>query len=109
MLSKEWLAAFAPIGAIQGAGQWGAFGACVFFLKPPLVWTITAGHVVDSIGAQSVSILCTKDGGGVTVIETGKILASSGISWIRDPLNDLAAAPTPLPPEIGRGIKAVSS
>jgi hypothetical protein len=108
MLSKEWLTAFAPIGAIQGPGQWRAFGACVFFIKHPLVWTITAGHVVDDIGANAISILCTKVDGGVTILEIGKIHASAGISWVRDPVNDLAAAPTPLLPGSPLAIKAVS-
>ncbi len=105
MLSTEWLAAFAPVGAVQAPDRWAAFGACVFFSKPPFVWTITAGHIVDKIGAQAVSVLVTQVGGGVSVIEIGKVLLESGESWVRDLPNDLAAAPTPLASQLG--IKAI--
>jgi hypothetical protein len=102
MLSPEWLSAFAPVGSQRGQGAWAAHGAGVFFLRPPLLWLITANHVVDNIGPELVSVLVTQSGGGkVIVIPIGSIAAQHGVAWIRDPNNDLAAIPMPTAPEFG--------
>ncbi|HYT89729.1 MAG TPA: serine protease [Gemmataceae bacterium] len=96
MLSTEWLSAFAPVGALRQDNQWAAFGACVFFHKPPLLWVVTARHVVEKVGRQALTVLVTRSSGeGVIVVEVGKILASHGLSWVEDEVNDLAAAPMP--------------
>jgi hypothetical protein len=107
MLSTEWLNAFAPVGSLQGNNLWAAFGAGVFFLKPPLLWLVTANHVVAKVGPQEVSVLVTQSSAeGLMVVEVGKILANSGFSWVRDLANDLAA--TPMPSSPGSGIKAIT-
>jgi hypothetical protein len=107
MLSTEWLSAFAPVGALQGENLWAAFGACVFFHKPPILWMVTANHVVEKVGQQAVTVLVTRSSGeGVIVVEVGKILTGNGLSWVQDGVNDLAAAPVPVSPEFG--IKAVT-
>jgi hypothetical protein len=107
MLSTAWLSAFAPVGGLQKHDQWVAAGAGLFFHKPPLLWFVTANHVVDAVGASAISTLVTRAaGGGVIVVEMGKILASNGFAWVRDTANDLAAAPMPNSSEWA--IKAVS-
>jgi len=107
MLSPEWLSAFAPVGTLRGTGAWVAHGAGVFFHKPPLVWLVTANHVVDHIGPEFVSVLVTQsDGGNVIVVPVGQTVVQQGLAWIRDPTNDLAAVPMPIAPEFG--IKAIA-
>jgi hypothetical protein len=108
MLSTEWLSAFAPVGAHQGDHQWWAAGAGVFFLKPPIVWLITANHVVEEVGTERVSVLVTPTiGSELRVVPVGKILNDRGGSWVRDRSTDLAAAPMPLSVEFD--LKAITS
>src|SRR5947209_13564217 len=107
MLSTEWLSAFAPVGGLRDGNRWAAFGACVFFHKPPLLWMITARHVVEKVGHEALTVLVTRSSGeGVIVVEVGKILTEHKLSWIEDTGSDLAAAPMPASPEFG--IKAVT-
>jgi hypothetical protein len=100
MLSAEWLETVAPVGRFLPPGGWAAHGAGVFLHKPPLVWLVTANHVVNSIGEAAVSALVSRAAGGVTVVEVGTILAAHNFSWIRDEANDLAAAPMPVSDEV---------
>ena len=107
MLSPEWLNAFAPSAARAARTLWAAHGAGVFFHKPPLLWLITANHVVEHVGPERVSVLVTQSGGGrVVVVPVGQTLAQNGLAWLRDPITDLAAAPMPIAPEFG--IKALT-
>jgi hypothetical protein len=79
----------------------------VFFLKPPLLWLVTANHVVEAIGQDALSALVTQSSGdAVTVVEVGKILAGHNLAWVRDDGSDLAAAPMAVSPDLQ--IKAVS-
>src|SRR5262249_21132417 len=106
--STEWLSAFAPVGSLQEDNLWVAAGAGVFFNKPPLLWLVTANHVVEAVGPQKVSVLVTRsDNNGVVIVELGNCLAARRISWARDPHNVLAATPMPVSPEFG--LKAVSA
>jgi hypothetical protein len=105
MLPNEWLAAFAPIGTTQTTNRWTAVGACVFIHKHPLVWTVTAAHVIDKIGPSAVSILVTPTPGQVNIVEIGRVISGIGVSWVRDHANDIAAAPTPSPDKLG--LKAI--
>src|SRR5262249_16325928 len=87
---------------------WAASGAGVFFHKTPLVWLVTANHVVNTVGPQEASVLVPQSSAdGMIVVEVGKILADSGLSWIQDPVRDLAAIPMPVSPEFG--IKAITA
>src|SRR5262245_51450863 len=100
MLSTDWLSAFAPVGVIQSDNQWAAFGACVFFHKPPILWMVTANHVVEKVGQQALTVLLTRSSGeGVVIVEIGKIITKNGLSWAQDGINDLAAAPMPVSPD----------
>jgi hypothetical protein len=102
MLSTEWLSAFAPVGSLRDNNQWAAFGACVFFHKPPRVWMVTARHVVEKVGRQALTVLVTRSAGdGVIVVKVGQILADHGFAWVEDEVNDLAAAPMPASPDFG--------
>ena len=108
MLSTEWLKAFAPVGILKPDNQWAAFGACVFFRKPPVLWMVTANHVVEKVGPHGLTVLVTpSSGGGPIVVEVGKILAQNDFSWVQDRENDLAAAPMPTSRDFD--ITAVSS
>ncbi len=99
MLSVEWLTTVAPVGRLQQDTLWAAFGAGVFFNKPPLLWLVTANHVVNKVGREQASVLITQASSeGMAVVEVGKILANSGLSWVEDPASDLAAIPMPLSP-----------
>jgi hypothetical protein len=107
MLSTEWLSAFAPVGGLRDDDQWAAFGACVFFHKPPLLWMVTARHVVEKVGQRALTVLVTRSSGqGVIVVQVGEILRNHGFSWVEDDANDLAAAPMPSSPDLG--LKAVT-
>ncbi len=108
MLSIEWLSAFAPVGGLRENNQWAAFGAGIFFHKPPLLWLVTARHVVEKVGRQALTVLVTRSSGeGVIVVQVGEILTKHGFSWVEDEANDLAAAPMPASPDLG--IKAVTA
>lgn len=107
MLSTEWLSAFAPVGILRHGNLWAAFGACVFFYKQPLVWMVTARHVVMKVGPAALTALVTRSSGeGVIVVKVGEVLTANGISWVEDGVNDLAAAPMPVSPDFG--IKAMA-
>jgi hypothetical protein len=107
MLSTEWLSAFAPVGSLRDDNQWAAFGACVFFHKPSLLWMVTARHVLEKVGRQALTVLITRSSGqGLIVVQVGEILTNHGFSWVEDEVNDLAAAPMPASPDFG--IKAVT-
>src|SRR5207249_3945594 len=96
MLSTEWLSAVAPVGGLRDDNRWACFGACVFFHKPPLLWMVTARHVLEKVGHQALTVLVTgSSGNGVIVIEVGKILTTHGFAWVEDATSDLAAAPMP--------------
>jgi Trypsin-like peptidase domain len=100
MLSTEWLSAFAPVGSLQADNHWAAYGACVFFHRPPILWLVTARHVLEKVGRQSLTALLTRPSGeGVIVVEAGKILTAHGLCWVEDEVNDLAAAPIPDSPD----------
>jgi S1-C subfamily serine protease len=107
MLSPEWLSAFARVGSLRGRDSWAAHGAGVFFHKPPVLWLVTANHVVENVGPELVSVLVTQSGGGkVVVVPVGQLVSQHQLGWIRDPINDLAAAPMPTAAEFG--IKALT-
>jgi hypothetical protein len=107
MLTTEWLSAFAPVGGLGNDSLWAAFGAGVFFHKPPIVWIVTARHVIERVGRQLLTVLVTRSSGdGVIVVKVGEILASHGLAWVEDDLNDIAAAPMATSPDFG--FKAVT-
>jgi hypothetical protein len=107
MLSTEWLSAIAPVGSLRDDNQWIAAGACVFFHKPPLLWIVTARHVLKMVSQPAFTVLVTRSSGeGVVIVKVGEILANLGFSWVEDEVNDLAAAPMPTSPEFS--FKAVT-
>lgn len=84
----------------------GSFRGLRFFYKPPLLWMVTARHVVEKVGRLSLTVLVTRSAGeGVIVVQVGEILKNHDFSWVEDEVNDLAAAPMPTSPDFG--IKAV--
>lgn len=108
MLSTDWLSAFAPVGGRRDDNLWVAFGAGVFFHKPPLLWLVSALHVVEKVGVKALTALVTRSSGeGIIVVEVGKILSTHGFSWLVDKASDLAAAPMPASPDFR--IKAVNA
>jgi Trypsin-like peptidase domain len=107
MLTAEWLRAFAPVGIFAGESNFSAYGACVFFHKPPCLWIVTANHVLHMIGElQRFSVLVAQEASGKpTVIELGKIQRSHSLGWIINEQDDLAVAIMPISPDLS--IKAV--
>ena len=78
-----------------------------FFHKPPILWMVTAKHVVEKIGLHALTVLVTPSSGeGFIIVEVGKILGQHGLSWMLDADNDLAAAPMPASSDFG--IKALT-
>ena len=102
MLSSEWLSAFAPVGGLRDDNQWAAFGACVFFRMPTVLWMVTARHVVQAVGRRALTILARRSSGeGALLVNVGEILANHVLSWVEDEASDLAAAPMPTSTEFG--------
>jgi hypothetical protein len=100
MLSTNWLRASAPVGVLQPDNRWAAFGTCVFFHTPPILWMVTANHVVKKVGRDAFTVLVTRSPGkGFIVVEVGKIMSEHSFAWVEDSVNDLAATPMPEFPE----------
>ena len=97
MLSADWLSAFLPIGVLQSSENWVPLGAGTLFRDGPLVWFVTAQHVVRSAGEHPITVLVPNaNSDGVVIVELSSLLQSHGIGWLEDPGNDLAASPFPL-------------
>src|SRR5262249_387036 len=100
MLSTEWFSLFAPLGSRREGNEWEVFGAGVFLHKPPLLWLVTANHIVEMVEPVKIVVLVNRSSrGGLAVLEVGKALAARGLSWLRDTENDIATAPVPVSPE----------
>jgi S1-C subfamily serine protease len=108
MLTKDWLRAFVAIGSAQH-DRWTAAGAGVLLLdEEGRLWIATAAHVVDQVGTDSVTVLLSKqDDKGVILVGLGQLQKQHGLRWIRDEVNDLAAALMPYSPEAA--MKAISA
>jgi hypothetical protein len=102
MLSTAWLHAIAPVGVLGADNCWSALGTCVLLRMPKMLWMVTANHVLEKVGKQSLTVLVTHSSGdGVVVVEVGKILADHKLPCVQDAVTDLAAAPMPSLPEWG--------
>jgi hypothetical protein len=101
MLNAEWLSAFVPIGALRGRSNWLPFGAGVLFNHGNGIWVVTAGHVLEQIGWESVAIMFSRSTGpGVVVMQLGDVHREAGLSWVRDAKQDLACALVPTSTDI---------
>lgn len=105
MLSRDWLSAFVPIGLLRSPTEWVPIGAGVLLHDRPVVWLITAAHVVRSSKDGELAPLVTRAQGGPTVVQLTDIQSKRGYQWHFDEKRDIAA--TLMPVSADWQIKAV--
>lgn len=107
MLTTEWLSAFAPVGIAAPDGQFAATGAGVFFHRENELWIVTANHVLSHMpNLREFAVLIPPSSGEkLILVGLGVIQTNTGISWVRDEANDLAASLMPYSGDFG--IKAI--
>lgn len=81
MLTREWLSAFVPIGVLRPPNDWAPIGAGVLFHDPPVIWLITAAHVVKGAKGHKIAPLVTHSNGGLAVIQLDDIQSKYGYEW----------------------------
>jgi hypothetical protein len=99
MLSTEWLSAFVPVGVLQNGKNWIAAGAGILFTHHSVLWVVTAGHLVDAVGEDNLSLLFTQEEGKPAVVELSQPQKASGLGWLRNQDADLAIGMVPVLPE----------
>lgn len=99
MLNSKWLKIFAPIGVLNNQEQWCAIGAGAFFLQEPIVWFVTANHVIQEAADRHCLILVGHKTKQITLIDLTAIHAEHSIDWINNEASDLAASPVPTSPD----------
>lgn len=105
MLSLEWLRAFVPVGILRGAREFVAAGAGVLIHHPPLVWLVTANHVVSKPEGRIAVLVPGKDD-RIGLLDVSDLHSRQGLKWLVDSDADIAATPFPLSGEMR--VKAVS-
>jgi hypothetical protein len=95
MLNLEWLQAFLPLGLVADNGAWTPSGAGVLLHRPPLVWLVTAAHVVPDEGKRFAALVPTT-ADGRELVDLHSILKQFKLHWIFDRESDLAATLMPL-------------
>lgn len=107
VLTRDWLKAFLPIGSVGDDRTWRPMGAGVLFSEPPVVWIVTAAHVVRGCEqGERVAVLVGRADGGVSVVDLTRSYAASGIDWCFDSQRDIAAGLLPRSPN--HDIKALN-
>lgn len=96
MLTRQWLSAFVPIGVLRSANEWVPIGAGVLFHEPPVIWLITANHVVKNAEGHEIAPLVSAKGGGVTPVRIPEIQEKYGFGWHADESQDVAVTLMPV-------------
>lgn len=96
MLNSEWLKIFAPIGVLNEKKQWNAVGAGVFFLQEPIVWFVTAYHVIRDLTDHHCLILVGHKTKKIIPIDLTAIHTEHDIDWVCNTTFDIAASPVPI-------------
>ena len=99
MLTREWLNAFVPIGVMRSQNDWLPLGAGALFHDPPVVWLITANHIVERAKGEGMTLLVTRAKGGPTPVKIREIQQKHGYGWHSDEMHDIAATLMPLSPD----------
>ena len=99
MLTREWLSAFVPIGVLRSANEWIPVGAGVLFHQPPVIWLITANHVVENAKGHEIAPLVSAKGGGVTPVRIQEAQREYCYSWHADETQDIAVTLMPVSAE----------
>lgn len=99
MLTSEWLSAFVPLGIMQSSDEWIPLGAGVLFHDPPIVWLVTANHVVNSAKGVGMAPLVTKSNGGIAVVGIQDYQHNYGYRWHSDVTRDIAITLMPVSAE----------
>ena len=99
MLTRDWLSAFVPIGVLRSTNEWSPIGAAVLFHEPPVVWLVTANHVVRNAIGQAITALVTAKQGGIVAVNIQDMQQKHGYGWHEDESKDVAATLMPINPE----------
>jgi len=106
MLSLEWLSAFVPVGLLGKDRSWTPTGAGVLFNMPPVLWVVTAKHILGGTNDAHISVLVAQaTGEHMSAVDLTDLHRTHGLGWIVDESHDLAASPMPVSPKFR--IKAV--
>lgn len=106
MLDLEWLQAFLPLGKVAEDGSWSPTGAGVLLHRPPVIWLVTAAHVVPSETSRIAALVPTTSDGR-ELVDLRAIQQQFKSRWILDKASDLAATLMPIGPNLK--IKAIPS
>jgi hypothetical protein len=99
MLSKEWLSAFVPIGLLGNDNLWKPIGAGVLLHDPPVVWLVTANHVVSPKPSDRIGVFVTqRDVQQRVCIDLTSEQRRASLGWIRDSRHDVATSLMPVNP-----------
>ena len=104
MLDREWLQAFLPLGKVSEDGSWTPTGAGVLLHRPPVVWLVTAAHVVPPEPSRVAALVPTTTDGR-ELVDLRAIQERFKTSWVYDKASDLAATLMPIGPAMK--IKAI--
>lgn len=95
MLSREWLATTASVGAFVDSA-WEPAGAGFVFKHAGCAWLVTAAHVIQSLEGSDIGALFeNSDREGGTVLLFSNLHTSFGVSWVIDDKDDLAISVMP--------------
>lgn len=98
MLNQEWLQAFLPIGTLKG-NRWTAIGAGFLFLDEPIVWLVTAKHVIRTAGESAVGVLIGRRNGGVELVNVTDFHQAHDLWWHEHEGADVAIGLMPQNPD----------
>ena len=99
MLSREWLSAFVPLGVSQSTTEWRAIGSGMLLHDPPVIWLVTANHVVDAAGGQEIAPLVTAKAGGKVLARIHEFQKLHGYGWHVNESADIAVTLMPVSPD----------
>lgn len=106
MLTKEWLCAFVPLGILHDDQKWVAIGAGFLYLEPPVVWLVTASHVIRDAGQRPLTALVSDNNGRLIVVNLTEVHQNSGLHWHTDDTHDVAIGL--MPQDASWQIKAIT-
>ena len=107
MLSREWIKAFLPIGVLEESGSnIGIIGAGFLYFDPPVIWLITAAHVISGAAGQRIVPVLTHKNGGRIHLDLNAVHETHDLRWHMDEANDVAVAITSVHDDMD--IKAVA-
>ena len=95
MLSSEWLSTVVQLGVLSSPDRWTATGAGIFVNNEPVLWLVTARHLVQ----PDLVAMLTRDVGGRAFFPLQVMLEDFDLEWVEDESRDLAALVVPVLPK----------